>query len=85
MHTANLGQEVVNGIFAKTGQAAAKQTETSSQAAKSNSYSKGCIVWYRENNLIVRLLFTKTVSKFFLFGIHYFIDLFQILSPTCKK
>lgn len=50
------GQEVIQNILNKAG---VKQEpgSASSQMTKQgvNSYSKGCIVWYRENNLVVIL------------------------------
>lgn len=55
-------QEAVNNVLTKIGLAAAKQTDTSGVVPIPvvkpvvNSYSKGCIVWYRENNLVVSYL-----------------------------
>lgn len=66
------GQEVVHNIMTKLALAAAKAAEpgsAASQAVKSvpNSYSKGCIVWYRENNLVVSSLNCCFKTHFTLF------------------
>lgn len=54
------GQDVIQNILNKAG--VKEPGSTSSQVTKQgvNSYSKGCIVWYRENNLVVRLFWNLT-------------------------
>lgn len=61
------GQEDLNNIITKI---ALKKSDAAAapeikQAA--NSYTKGCIVWYRENNLVVcfLLLLNQTSSSYF--------------------
>lgn len=80
------GQEVVQNILNKAG---AKQEpgSTSSQMTKQgvNSYSKGCIVWYRENNLVVTFFFELNINYTCFLFFFYFSPMFRKLFEQLRR